>query len=731
MIFLADQQRKIRPIDLRTGAQLSIIPLDGPPRVIGADCATQTLYVVEQSASLGTPPWAVHVIQFPTGTLVARYPLPRTFLPRRTVWVEDSDTLYINGIQSPAGQTGGEYWSQKTADRYYDDFTLGLRVSLGTGNTEPMLAPYEDRCIGAGACLSVSMARQGSTRVVALPTSRRVAVYRGAETPPTLLDITSPEFIRTDQILPPNASAETRVRWLSENSTIGMVLPFADRIATFHSQARLEPDRILGQFIDRTVFMNVHAYDGTRLRTDVAVPELPVGNDDTSATRSTAWCNALWHSSSVVRRFPGPIGQAFALNSRFASSGSNLSARIPHRDQEMPDNVHFRCTFDVQAAAEPPVDLANLVKEIASWIRSKEGRSLDLSPNWLLRAGSSRRRDGKATVTTDSLPDDSPPELWALRYEHQDVEFHARRWVIDFGLARTETERWRISTTISHSLHPNYIGKEPGLLPVTPPRVIRALLASDHLQCQAGTCVLLASSQVVQVGKADHLVRAIEDPGRACPIVYISANRLTGEPMIDPARLASTIAGTGIVFVAAGPDIDDELEFLLVPREFRSPNGTVRVYAPGANFRLAQQAYRHRFFTRIQISEQSALEVEGQIARALTRRQAWAGVRSSVTSIDDLAQRRRESRLAALQHQSDQASKDERLQIFHEDNTRLSRVATELTKSNEALEERLGLARKLALQLRRVCDLLACGDTRYGSRSAAGGKVRGDGPGAR
>ena len=187
----------------------------------------------------------------------------------------------INGIQSPAGQTGGEYWSQKTADRYYDDFTLGLRVSLGTGNTEPMLAPYEDRCIGAGACLSVSMARQGSTRVVALPTSRRVAVYRGAETPPTLLDITSPEFIRTDQILPPNASAETRVRWLSENSTIGMVLPFADRIATFHSQARLEPDWILGQFIDRTVFMNVHAYDGTRLRTDVAVPELPVGNDDT------------------------------------------------------------------------------------------------------------------------------------------------------------------------------------------------------------------------------------------------------------------------------------------------------------------------------------------------------------------------------------------------------------------------------------------------------------------
>ena len=355
----------------------------------------------------------------------------------------------------------------------------------------------------------------------------------------------------------------------------------------------------------------------------------------------------------------------------------------------MTGNVHFRCTFDVGASTTTPVGLINFVEFIVAWIRSKEGRSFDLSPNWLLESGVRQKGDGRVVVTTDSHPDDGIPELWALRYEHQDNEFNHRRWFTDFGIVRIEAEQWRISTTVSHSLHPNYIGREPGQLPVTPPRVIRTLLSSGQFRCKAGTVVLSSAPQVVQVGKADHFVRTITDPGRACPIVYVSISRLTGEPLLDPVRLASTILGTGVVFVAANPEIDDELEFLMIPREFRSPNGTVRVYAPGLDFRAVHQAYRHRFFTRNQIVEQSASEIEGQIARALTRRQAWAGVRSSVASIEDLAQRRREARRSALQRQSDGASKDELAKLFEEDNSRLSGEVDQLEKANKGLEERL------------------------------------------
>ena len=184
----------------------------------------------------------------------------------------------------------------------------------------------------------------------------------------------------------------------------------------------------------------------------------------------------------------------------------------------MTGNLHFRCTFDVGAATTTPVDLVDFVELIVAWIRSKEGRSIELSPNWLLTSGSRRRRDERVIVTTDSLPDDGVPTLWALRYEHQDNEFTHRRWFTDLGIVRIEAEQWRISTTVSHSLHPNYIGREPGQLPVAPPRVIRAFLSSDQFRCQAGTVVLSSAPQVVQVGKADHFVRTITDPGRACPI---------------------------------------------------------------------------------------------------------------------------------------------------------------------------------------------------------------------
>ena len=355
----------------------------------------------------------------------------------------------------------------------------------------------------------------------------------------------------------------------------------------------------------------------------------------------------------------------------------------------MSTTVHFRCTFDVRPASPTPVGLSHVVRAIATWIRSKEGRSLELDANHLLKPGSRRRPDGRAAVATDSLPDDGKPELWALRYEHQDSNFSPRRWCTDFGIVQNDAERWRISATVSHRLHTNYIGREPGQLPITAPRVIRALLTSDQFRCEAGTVALSAAPRTVHVGEAHHFVRAITDPGRACPIVYVSVCRLTGEPLIDPAELASTILGTGVVFVAASPDIDEELEFLMVPREFRSPNGTVRVYAPGLDVHAAQQAYRHRFFTKSQILEQSAAEVAGQIARALTRRQAWARMRSSVGSIEDIAQRRRESRRTALQRESDAASRDELATLFEEENVRLSAKVADLEGANEELAEDL------------------------------------------
>lgn len=380
----------------------------------------------------------------------------------------------------------------------------------------------------------------------------------------------------------------------------------------------------------------------------------------------------------------------------------------------MVDNIHFRCTFDIRPAAGSQTGFSSLVEEIARWIWSKDS-TLDLKPAWLLSEGSTRRPDGRAAVTVDSIPSGTggfAPDVWALRYEHQDSEFSQRRWFIDFGIASTAANAWRLSTVVGNSLHASYLGKEPGHLPATSPRVIKDLVGSDKWLCEAGSSRLSARPLIVEVGRADRLSRAIEDKNRACPLVYVSLNRVTGEPMIDPGRLAGMIVGAGVVYVAQSPEVDEELEFLLVPREFRAPNGTVRVYAPGADFNLIWQSYRHRYFTRSQIEDLTASEVEGQIARSLTRRQGWASVRSSVTSIDDVSARRRELRRAALQDKADTASKDELLKLFEEDNSRLSEALAVLSKEKEAAELALD---ERQTQMEEVRDALR--KTEYGSDS--------------
>jgi hypothetical protein len=170
------------------------------------------------------------------------------------------------------------------------------------------------------------------------------------------------------------------------------------------------------------------------------------------------------------------------------------------------DNIHFRCTFDVQRVHSDS-RFADLVGEIAHWIRTKEGMSLDLRPAWLLKSGNSRRADGKAMITVDSISESSAtidPELWALRYEHQDAEFSPRRWFIAFGIVRTASDKWRVATTVGNSLHHSYIGKEPGHLPATAPRVIKDIVSSARFRCLAGSTELRATPYVVQVGNPRH-----------------------------------------------------------------------------------------------------------------------------------------------------------------------------------------------------------------------------------
>ena len=89
------------------------------------------------------------------------------------------------------------------------DWRSARRVSLATGVGEPLLPPYDRRCIGAGACVYTDLdalppsgdARR-PVRVAALGASARVGLYDRKNTLLRTIDIASPLFHATARSLP-------------------------------------------------------------------------------------------------------------------------------------------------------------------------------------------------------------------------------------------------------------------------------------------------------------------------------------------------------------------------------------------------------------------------------------------------------------------------------------------------------------------------------------------------
>jgi len=169
--------------------------------------------------------------------------------------------------------------SDTPAQTFYGAAHIGLRLSLTTGATEPLFEPYEQECIGGGKCLEVSLATGDDRSVVALPTSARIGIYDASTETKSLIDITSPRFLRTGRTLPPAVSAEDTLRWNAENSTIFAVYRFREHVVTIHARPRLGADWVFGQPVEFTVLLNLHSYDGRLVWEDIELPDLPIGQD--------------------------------------------------------------------------------------------------------------------------------------------------------------------------------------------------------------------------------------------------------------------------------------------------------------------------------------------------------------------------------------------------------------------------------------------------------------------
>lgn len=346
--------------------------------------------------------------------------------------------------------------------------------------------------------------------------------------------------------------------------------------------------------------------------------------------------------------------------------------------------THFRSVFDIEPVGEIANPWPALIGEVRAWVSRKE--KTQLKGRFFSGGSWSGQTATRARIETRTFSESvDAPDLWAMRYDHLDEGFPARRWTTDIGVARTGPRLWRLSAHLMHRLRPDYVGKELAAPEPSSPMLIKGLLKSKNWACRVGSVALVASPKALSVGKGHEFVRLLRDPQRLVPIVLVSCDPRSGVPKIDCVRLSWALAGTAVVYVCESPESDDELEHL-VPVRFRSGNGTVRIYAPGVDFGQDWSSVRHRYFSPKEIDDQGDDEVIHQIVRALTRSDAWRGLQATVTSIDDIEARIRDRRLEELRSSKSGSQEEvsEMLRLFEAENARLEKEKREWVEIAES-----------------------------------------------
>jgi len=280
MLMFSDSMGQVRRMELSSGRTLPSIAPDASNEAMAVDCEARLLYV------LGDPPIKAPRNQrqlqgFNIDSGVARpsVPIDLMMLPHRNAVVLAGDFI-VGGTWRPI-PLGGQYQPPSPAS-FFSDKKLGLKVSLASGESEPLLPPYEASCRANCAYTSLApVAGHGTlTWVATQASSKQIAFYDAAGTVQRRFDVTSPLFADTGEVLR-KLDSEADVRWSSRNSLVRSASQFGKVIATVHFRSRLPEGWTHGQSVEFDYWMNLHDLDGRKLVSDIRLPGMPIGHDDT------------------------------------------------------------------------------------------------------------------------------------------------------------------------------------------------------------------------------------------------------------------------------------------------------------------------------------------------------------------------------------------------------------------------------------------------------------------
>lgn len=280
LLLFADSSGQVRRHRLTTGETLPSIARDAANMALAVDCATRSVYLFGPSGRR-LEGGRLQVAQFDvdTGSQRRSHPFELMLLPDGNATVADG-ALVIGGTWMPT-PTDGNY-QHPPAAAFYRDKKLGIRVTLDSGAVTPWLPPYDISCRAHCPFSTLSkVVGQGPLAWVATQSSsKEIAFYDGGGMVRRRFDITSPLFTDDGTVLR-TLGGEPDVRWSARNSLLKSADQIANVIATVHYRTRLQAGYVFGQSTEFDYWMNLHAFDGRRLVSDIKLPGMPIGHDDT------------------------------------------------------------------------------------------------------------------------------------------------------------------------------------------------------------------------------------------------------------------------------------------------------------------------------------------------------------------------------------------------------------------------------------------------------------------
>ena len=406
--------------------------------------------------------------------------------------------------------------------------------------------------------------------------------------------------------------------------------------------------------------------------------------------------------------------------------------------QDLNATMFYKAKFNIRTTNEEPTDLLwQLILNIRNWLTRKWNRNNTVIDyklgNWsyFKKGGKFYDLEHMNRIYAESVyhqnQENSSFIYWACKIvEKPEVENGCapREWVTEIGYKATSLVSAEISYVVTYSDMAGFIGFVPPAPPPSLPRVIRTIMEDQKLICSIGSDQL--SLKAIKLTPSDYPLfeKILLSCNREVPLIYISPRRSVENPaeaqvLVDPMKVAESVAGNAIVFYSDSVDFAQEISHI-GNNNYSCSNGAIRVYRPNINVDEPSDSIRHRFLSARFIEEYGEERIIELFRRAIAQDVHFYESLFRIADCRALVESGlHQERIARIREQS-QGEVDEATAAFLEESDKRESVE----RSNRSLREENDRLKTENYNLRVQVDMYRDQANKFGKVATATRQVR-------